>query len=144
MPKLPSLTLNRRLKAPASLVYAAWTEPEKMMRWYCPADSEVLYAESSAKVGGKYRVIMRTPDGVKHVTSGEFLEVVPNEKLVFTWGWDSEPGIRSQVTVSLVEAEGETDLTLLHEQLPTVPSRDGHLEGWTGALANLAVALESF
>lgn len=143
MSTLPSLTLNRRLKAPARLVYAAWTQPDKMMRWFCPADSEVLYAEASPKVGGKYRVIMRTPDGVKHVTSGEYIEVILDEKLVFTWGWDSEPGIRSQVTVSLKETDGETELTLFHEQLPTTISRDGHLEGWTGALANLAVALEA-
>lgn len=141
MPTLPSLTLDRVLKAPASLVYSAWTDPNKMMRWFCPANSEVLYAESNAKVGGRYRVIMRTPDGEKHTTSGEYLEVIPNEKLVFTWGWESEPGIHSQVTVTLREHEGQTHLRLFHEQLPTEPSRDGHLEGWTGALENLGVAL---
>lgn len=136
-----SLSLKRRLNAPAELVYSAWTEPERMGHWFCPAQSEVLYAESSTRVGGKYRVIMRTPDGEKHTAFGEYLLVVPNEKLVFSWQWVSEPEVVSEVTVTFESDGNATDLTLTHELLPTESSRDGHREGWTGALENLAAYL---
>jgi len=101
----------------------------------------VLYAESDAKVGGKYRVIMRTPDEKKHTAHGVYREVVPNEKLVFSWQWVSDPEVVSEVTVAFERDGNATNLTLTHELLATELSRDGHREGWTGALENLAAYL---
>lgn len=76
----PSLTLRRRLNAPPPRVYEAWTDPAKMMRWFAPANVETLRAETDPKVGGRFRVLMRTPDGEQHDVSGVYREVVPNEK----------------------------------------------------------------
>ncbi|MET0925671.1 MAG: SRPBCC domain-containing protein [Xanthobacteraceae bacterium] len=133
----PSLTLKRRLNAPPAKVYAAWTEPAKIARWFGPQGAEVLRAEADVRVGGRYRVIFRVPDGQQHDVSGVYREVVPNQKLVFTWAWISTPERESLVTVALKRDGDGTLLTLTHEQFFDEPARDRHRSGWSGALDNL-------
>jgi uncharacterized protein YndB with AHSA1/START domain len=133
----PSLTLKRRLKAPPAKVFGAWTDPQKMMRWWGPAGAETLQAEADARIGGRFRVIFRTPDGEKHDVSGIYREVVADEKLVFTWAWRSTPERESLVTVALKSDGQGTLLTLTHEQFFDEAARDGHRGGWTGALDRL-------
>ncbi len=94
------------------------------------------------RVGGRYRIVMRSPDGEQHDVSGVYREVVPNEKLVFTWAWRSTPERESLVTVVLRSAGGGTELTLTHEQFFDEEARDKHRHGWDGCLARLANALE--
>jgi uncharacterized protein YndB with AHSA1/START domain len=91
MPVEPSLTLVRRLKAAPAKVYAAWTDPERMARWWGPDSGPVLTAEADARPGGRFRVVFRTEDGEQHDCRGEYREVVAGERLVFTWGWVSTP-----------------------------------------------------
>lgn len=133
----PSLTIKRRIKAPPAKVYAAWTDPQKIMHWWGPEAAEVLHAEVDLRVGGRFRKITRTPDGEQHEVSGIYREVVPNEKLVFTWAWRSTPERESLVTVALKGDGGGTVLTLTHEQFFDEAAREGHRYGWTGALDKL-------
>lgn len=134
----PSLTLKRRLNAPPAKVFGAWTDPQKLMRWFGPEEVEMLRAEADARVGGRYRLVARSPDGEEHDVSGVYREVVPNEKLVFTWAWRSTPERESLVTITL-KADGDgTMLTLLHEQFFDEAARDRHQHGWTGTLEKLA------
>ena len=134
----PSLTIKRRLNASPAKVYDAWTDPKKIMQWFGPDGVTMLSAESDPRVGGRYRLIARSPDGETHNVSGVFREVVPNEKLVFTWSWISTPERESLVTVLLKEDGGATLLTLTHEQFFDEPARERHQQGWTGALDKLA------
>ena len=138
----PSLTLKRRINAAPAKVYQAWTDPQKMMRWYAPAKAETLAAETDARVGGRFRVLMRTADGEEHDVNGVYREVVPDEKLVFTWQWRSKPEWESLVTVTLKRDGAATMLTLIHEQLPDEAERDGHRNGWTGAIEKLSGLFE--
>jgi uncharacterized protein YndB with AHSA1/START domain len=132
----PSLTLKRRLNAPPEKVYAAWTKPEQVARWFKPGNVESVSAEADLRVGGRYRIIGRTPDDV-HDVSGVYREVVPNEKLVFTWAWKSTPERESLVTITL-KADGDgTILTLTHEQFFDEAARDRHRGGWSSALDKL-------
>ena len=85
----PSLTLKRRLNASPAKVFDAWTDPEKMKRWMGPEGVVPQHAEIDARVGGHYRLVMRSPDGEEHDVSGVYREVVPNQKLVFSWAWKS-------------------------------------------------------
>ena len=133
----PSLTLKRRLNAPPAKVYAAWTDPKKIGRWMGPEGIETLSAEADVRVGGRYRFIMRSPDGEKHDVSGVYREVVANEKLVFTWAWRSTPERESLVTVALKPDGDGTLLTLTHEQFFDEAARDRHRTGWSGALDKL-------
>jgi uncharacterized protein YndB with AHSA1/START domain len=133
----PGLTIKRRIAAPPAKVYQAWTDPQKMMRWYAPAGADTLHAETDARVGGRFRVRMRTPDGEEHDVSGVYREVMPDQKLVFTWTWRSKPEWESLVTVTLRRDGDATLLTLTHEQLPDETERDEHRTGWSGALDKL-------
>jgi uncharacterized protein YndB with AHSA1/START domain len=134
----PSLTLKRRLSAPPAKVFAAWTDPEKIKCWFGPPGVETLAAESDARVGGRYRILARSPDGEEHDVGGIYRDVVPNEKLVFTWAWKSTPERESLVTIELKRDGDGTLLTLTHEQFFDEGARDRHQQGWTGALEKLA------
>ncbi|MBV1698959.1 MAG: SRPBCC domain-containing protein [Hyphomicrobiales bacterium] len=136
----PSLTLKRRFKAPPAKVFAAFTDPEKVKRWIGPGEMTGVITETVARAGGGYRWVMQSPAGQRLEVGGIFREVVPNEKLVFTWAWKVEPPDtphESLVTV-LFKADGDgTLLTLIHENLFDDDSRNGHQQGWIGAFDKL-------
>jgi uncharacterized protein YndB with AHSA1/START domain len=135
----PSLTLKRRLNAPPAKVYAAWTDPEKIARWFGPAQvvAGSVRAEIDARIGGRYRVSFKMQDGEYHEVIGVYREMVPNQRLAFSWAWHSTPERESQVTVSLKPDGDGTLLTLHHEQLFDQAARDGHEGGWIGTLDKL-------
>jgi uncharacterized protein YndB with AHSA1/START domain len=133
----PGLTLKRRLKASPQRVFQAWTDPEKLKRWMGPEGVVGLRSEIDARVGGRYRLVMRAPNGEEHDVSGVYREVIPNEKLVFTWVWKSTPERESLVTISLKRDGDGTLLTLIHEQFFDEEARDHHQHGWAGSLDKL-------
>ena len=133
----PSLTLKRRLNAAPEKVYAAWTNPAHLVRWFGPDSGPVTRAETDVRVGGRYTVVFHSEDGEEHNVSGTYREVVKNEKLQFTWAWRTMPERESLVTV-LIKPDGDGALlTLIHEQFYDEPTRDRHEYGWTGSLDKL-------
>ena len=137
----PSLTLKRRYNAPPAKVFSAWTDPKKLGRWFCPVQSEPVLAESDARVGGRYRIVVRSQGGEEHDVSGTFREVVANRKLVFTWAWRTTPERESLVTVELERDGDGTLLTLTHERFFDEAARDRHQSGWGPILDRLALEL---
>jgi uncharacterized protein YndB with AHSA1/START domain len=137
----PSLTIKRRLKAPPAKVFAAWTDPEKVKGWMGPGEIKALRVESDVRVGGRYRWLMQSPGGEEHDVGGVYREIIPNEKLVFTWAWKSTPERESLVTVLLKPDGGGTLLTLTHEQFFDEEARDRHQGGWNGALDKMEKCL---
>ena len=136
-PVNPSLTLKRRLNASPEKVYAAWTEPTHLTQWFGPEGGVVERADLNVRPGGRYTIVFHTKDGEQHHVSGVYKEVVPNEKLAFTWAWRSTPERESLVTVALRPDGEATELTLTHEQFFDEAARDRHNTGWTGALNKL-------
>ena len=133
----PSLTLKRRLAASPEKIYAAWTQPAQLAKWFGPDAGPVLRAETDVRVGGRFHIVFRSEDGEEHDVSGVYQEVVPNEKLKFTWRWITLPERESLVTI-LIKADGDgAILTLIHEQFFDEAARAGHERGWTGALDKL-------
>ena len=134
----PSLTFNRRLNAPPAKVYAAWTDPQKIIRWFGRSDAkrDSFRAEIDAQTGGRFRVSFST-DAEYYEVGGVYREVVPNQRLVFSWAWHSTPERESQVTVALQPDGDGTLMTLTHEQLFDQAARDGHERGWLGSLDKL-------
>lgn len=135
----PSLTLKRRLKASPAQVFAAWTDPEKIVHWFGPAETIAgsVRAEMDVRAGGRYRLRFKTDDGESHEVGGVYREVVPSSRLVFTWAWHSTPERESLVTVTVAKDVDGAMLTLHHEQLFDQKAREGHERGWTGTLEKL-------
>lgn len=132
----PSLTIKRRFKAAPAKVYAAWSDPEKMKRWMGLGNVQKVVAECDLRVGGRYHIKMIMADD-EHDVSGVYREIVPNEKLVFTWAWKSTPERESLVTVSFKPDGGGTLMTLHHEQFFDEAARDRHNAGWTSFMDRL-------
>ncbi|MBA3318067.1 MAG: SRPBCC domain-containing protein [Gemmatimonadales bacterium] len=136
-PQPPSLSVTRRIQAPPAKVFAALTDPAKILRWWGPDAGPTVSAEADVRPGGRFSVTFRTEDGSEHTSYGVYREVVPDEKLVFTWQWRDEPEGESLVTVVLKAVSGGTELTLTHEGFRDEEMRDSHREGWMGALDKL-------
>jgi uncharacterized protein YndB with AHSA1/START domain len=135
----PSITLKRRLNASPAKVYAAWTDPEKIVRWFGPAQviAGSVRADIDARIAGRYRISFDMEDGEHHEVGGVYREMVPNQRLTFSWAWYSTPERESQVTISLKPDGDGTLLTLHHEQLLDQAARDGHENGWISTLDKL-------
>lgn len=141
----PSLTLKRRLAAAPAKIFQAWTDPQKLILWFGPADAEQgsLRAQLDVRVGGSFCIDFSTRDGEAHQVSGTYREVVLDQRLVFTWAWVTTPERQSLVAVTLSPEGAGTLLTLHHEQFFDDKARDGHERGWTGTLTKLASYLSN-
>jgi len=137
-PVSPSLMLRRRIAAPPAKVFDAWTRPEQLARWWGPHDTEATSAELDVRVGGRFFIRFSMKGGDEHGVGGRYLEVVPAERLVFDWAWQSTPERRSLVTLRFAPDGDGTLLTLVHERFFDEKARDGHEHGWTQCLDRLA------
>jgi uncharacterized protein YndB with AHSA1/START domain len=139
----PSLTLTRRFRARPEKIYAAWTQAEQLVQWFGAANvkPDTVKAELDVRAGGRYRLSFTKADGEYCEAGGVYREVVPNERLVFSWAWHSTPERESLVTVTMRPDGAGTLLTVHHEQLFDQAARDGHERGWTGALEKLEKCL---
>jgi uncharacterized protein YndB with AHSA1/START domain len=135
----PSLTLTRRLNAAIEKVYAAWADPEKLVQWFGPSKIKPgsLKAETDVRVGGRYRISFVHESGEYSEVGGVYREVVPNQRLVFSWAWHSTPERESLVTVQLKPDGAGTLLTFHHEQFFDQAARDNHERGWIQLFASL-------
>jgi uncharacterized protein YndB with AHSA1/START domain len=135
-----SLEIKRFIKAPRDRVYAAWTDPEQLKQWFGPEKVQTRDLVADAQVGGSFRWDLTNSEGERMTCRGEYRELQPDRKIVFTWQWEDDEdweGRASVVTVELNDADGGTELRLIHEQLPNEQSRDGHTGGWNSALDKL-------
>jgi uncharacterized protein YndB with AHSA1/START domain len=134
---MTSLTLVRRLKAPPVRVWAAWTEPELMLRWFGPESARAEQAESDLRLGGRFRVLLREDGGTTHEAHGRYEVIEPHVRLVFSWNWASTPERVSRVTLILRPVAEGTELTLTHDRLADVETVRSHERGWSGSLDRL-------
>jgi len=135
-----SLEIKRFINAPRARVYAAWTDPAQLKQWWGPEGVQTRNFTSEARVGGKYRWDLLNQEGEEMTVYGEYWELVPERKIVFTWQWDDDEAwknVSSVVTVELADRDGGTELRLIHEKLPSEASRDRHNEGWSSVLDRL-------
>jgi uncharacterized protein YndB with AHSA1/START domain len=135
-----SLEIKRLIKAPRDQVYAAWTDLAHLKQWFGPENVQTRDLVADARVGGEFRWDITDPNGDKMTVRGEFRELQPNRKIVFTWQWQDDEDWENHVsivTVELDDADGGTELRLTHEQLPNEESRDGHTQGWNSVLDKL-------
>ena len=104
------IVLTRVFDAPREMVYDAWTKPELLRRWFGPRGTSMSVCEIDLRVGGKWRFVLRCPDGREMGMHGVYRELVRPERTVHTECFDDYPG-ESIVTGVLVERDGKTTLT---------------------------------
>jgi uncharacterized protein YndB with AHSA1/START domain len=122
------LEISRVIEAPRDRVYAAWTDPEQLKQWFGPENVQTRELVADARVGGKFRWDLINSEGEKMTCRGEYRELEPGKKIVFTWQWEDDEDC---------DCDDGTELRLTHEQLPNEESRDGHTRGWESALDKL-------
>ena len=130
-----TLEVSRRFTASRERLFDAWTKPDEMARWFFVSADWRAEAEVDLRVGGQYRLTMFTDLGSELVQTGEYREISPPDRLVFTW--NSHAVQDTLVTVEFAEVDGGTSLKLTHELLPNEELRDLHGDGWEGCLASL-------
>ena len=139
----PSLSIVRRIRAAPETVFAHWTDPRLVARWFCPPGVNVRSAEVEPRLGGRFHIVMQEgEDGEVHDVSGTYREFDRDRKLVFSWAWITMPERESLVTVELRPVDGGTELTLTHSRFADERARDSHHEGWSGSLDKLVRLLE--
>ena len=144
LPADDQILITREFDAPKDLVYKAYTTPELVKRWWHAKRGEATIAEIDLRVGGKWRYVMVTEDGMEVAFHGEYREVVPNERLVTTEVYEGAPPEAQAAgdavnTVTFRETDGRTTLEILM-QAPSKEIRDAILE--SGMEAGLQDALE--
>jgi uncharacterized protein YndB with AHSA1/START domain len=132
-----TLTVHRVIAAPPARLFEAWTTPALLRSWWGPKDVRCIEADVDLRVGGAYRLGNQLPDGRVLWITGAFELIERPRKLVYSWQIGDEP--RSRVTVQFDALDPErTDVTVRHERIASVATRDEHGRGWDGCLDGLA------
>ena len=112
LPTDEEILISREFDAPRDLVYKAWTTPELVRRWWSGTRGEMTTAEIDLRVGGRWRYVMTTEGGVEVTFSGEYREIIPNERIVYTEVFEGTPEAQALTAVTFTEAAGQTTLAI--------------------------------
>ena len=136
-----TLVITRLLDAPRDMVFAAWVDQDQAAQWWGPRGFTSVSCTMDVRIGGAWRRVMRSPEGVEHKARGVYREIAAPERLVFTYAWENNPeqtGHETLVTLTFAERGGKTQLTLHQAVFETVAARDDHHGGWSGCLERFA------
>jgi len=136
------LRVTRRYGAPSARVFNAWLDPEVAGRWlFATASRPMANVEIDARVEGSFCFVDRRDGEITEYT-GEYIEIVPHRRLVFTLSMKEHPPAITRVMVEIAPLKKGCELKLTHESVPQ--HRASHIEGrWTGILYGLGVTLDS-
>lgn len=135
------LVVTRVINAPCALVYQAWTDPVMMAHWFGPQNIACRHVAADLVIGGAFRIHMASEKG-DHIAFGQYRQIVPNQRLQFTWQWEHYAMPLSVVTVEFADLGQTTRLTLTHENLPDAEDVAEHTHGWTSLLEKFAGWME--
>ncbi len=127
LPADTQILIMREFDAPRHLVFKAWTTPELIKRWWSGGRGTVTTAEVDLRVGGRWRYAMVADGGAEVAFHGEYREIVPDERIVWTEVFESMPDAEAVSTLTLTEKDGRTTLTLLVRHA-SQENRDRHLQ----------------
>jgi uncharacterized protein YndB with AHSA1/START domain len=139
-----AVVVERVLSASPEQVFGAFLDPAKLVKWWGPQGFSILHCEVEAKVGGKWRIGMQSPDGSEHWIQGVYQEINVPHRLIFTWIWEKSEQVNPEttVTITLVGNQQQTQLHLVHELFATKVQHLGHEKGWFDSLQALSQMLK--
>lgn len=135
--------VRRRIRSSPEQLFEAWTCREALLQWWGPRGVECTGAEVDLRVGGSYLLENRLPGGQMVTIRGVFERIEAGRELVFTWSVRKDGGPASpfeRVTVQFVPsspAATETEVTVIHDRIPTLSTAEEHQLGWIGCLEGL-------
>lgn len=121
------IVMSREFEAPRELVFEAHSSCEHMSRWWGPKEYVVVECEIDFRPGGAWRIVHRGPDGNQVTFFGEYLEIVPPERIVWTFGFEGMPGEPGRETYVFEERDGRTTIRS-SAVLGSMEERDALLE----------------
>ena len=130
------------LDAALPFVFAAFHEPEYLSEWFAPGDCSVTQIMSDFKEGGRYRIKMMDPSGIEMSLTGEYVTILANEQLSFSWAWedDMEESVMTSVDIHFEKTEeGNVRLVLIQQGFLNKQECDQHNYAWMSCLEKLAV-----
>ncbi len=134
-----TLVIRRNFNVSAHRLFEAWTSAQMLTGWFAPADemlTEVL--ELDVRPGGRYRIRMVGGECEFHTVSGEYLEIIPDRKLIFTWQWEGDDGDAEMlIRLEFLDKGEGSQLLLTQERIPSQFVHDEHEQGWKDCLARL-------
>ena len=133
-----TLVVRRTIRATAEKLFAAWTEPAQLKKWWGPRPVTCLDAEVDLRIGGSYRIANQMPDGTVLWIVGEFEMVDRPHKLVYSWRAGPGSPDSERVTVQFQPQGDATEVIVTHERIPNATMRNLHQAGWDGCLDGLA------
>ena len=133
-----TLIVRRTIRASAARLFEAWTQAAQLRHWWGPEGVVCIDAAVDLRVGGRYRIANRMPDGKILWIVGKFETVEVPYKLVYTWALEPVSGPTERVTVQFRPQGETTEVIVTHEGIPSAQVRDRHDEGWQGCLDGLA------
>jgi uncharacterized protein YndB with AHSA1/START domain len=122
------LSIRRRMPATREVVFEAWTDPQGLREWMCPGDTVSAEARLDLRVGGSYRIVMKSKTR-DHVHTGVYQVVEPPSKLVFTWTQDEDQA-PTLVTVEFLAHGDESELVLTHQGFHDADVMKRYQGGW--------------
>jgi len=151
------MVITRVFDAPIAVVWKAWTDPKYVMQWWGPQGCTIPSCEMDFRVGGKFLCCMRTPDGQEFWNGGEYHEIIPHEKIVFSmyfcdprgnkveaaqYGIEHE-GIADAHDVTIFEdlGNGRTKITFIGNETMESAKASGQVEGMNQMLDKFAAVL---
>lgn len=135
------LLVTRPFDAPPSMVYEAWSRPELFQRWWMPRSASgisLLSCDMDVRTGGKYRLEFGTGGSESMAFYGEYLEVVPNERIV----WTNDEGEEGAITTVTFEDQGGKTLLRFHEIYPSAAALEEALQGSAATLPEQLAQLD--
>jgi glutathione S-transferase len=138
------LEVSRFIRAPRERVFEAFVTEAGARAWMCPRGLTLPEVRLDVRVGGRYRLTMRARDGETYIVGGTYREIVPPERLVYTWQWEGGdlPNVETLIQITLTERDGGTEVRMLHTGFPDTRMRDSHQGGWNSSLNRLVDALD--
>jgi uncharacterized protein YndB with AHSA1/START domain len=136
---LHRVSIRRNMPAPREVVYQAWIEPQGIREWMCPGDAISAEAMLDVRVGGSYRIVMKSKER-DYVHTGVYQVVEPNAKLVFTWTQEGSEGT-TLVTVEFLPRGEESELVLTHERFAKADMAQRYQSGWGTIAQKLSIFL---
>lgn len=129
LPSDREIVVTRMFDAPREIVFEAHSSCEHVAKWWGPRRYELALCEMDFRPGGKYRFLHRGPDGTEeHGFRGEYREIVPPERIVWTFEWEGMPGHVSVDTLTLEDLGGGKTKLTTHSLFDSKEDRDGMLQ----------------